>query len=66
MTKQPLIVNCPSCQAEVEWTEDTAHRPFCSLRCKRVDFIDWANEEHKIPGDSSYDDLLSEALERSD
>ncbi|MGI9287901.1 MAG: DNA gyrase inhibitor YacG [Pseudomonadales bacterium] len=63
MTSKVLIVQCPSCQAEVEWNNDAPHRPFCSLRCKQADFIGWANEEHTIPGDSSYDDLLSKELE---
>ena len=63
MANKTLIVNCPSCQTEVQWNEDAPHRPFCSLRCKQIDFIDWANEEHSIPGDSGYDDLLSGDLE---
>ncbi len=63
MENKPLVVQCPCCQADVEWTDDAPHRPFCSLRCKQLDFIGWANEEHTIAGDSSYDDLLSEELD---
>lgn len=66
MTSKVLIVQCPSCQAEVEWSDDALHRPFCSLRCKQIDFIDWANEDRKIPGDSGYDDLLSGELDSSE
>ena len=56
-----LTVNCPSCQRLVEWTEDSPHRPFCSLRCKQQDFCDWANEKHVVPGDPEEDDFFSES-----
>lgn len=55
-----LIVKCPSCRAEVAWKQQNVHRPFCSERCRNRDFIGWASEEHRIGGDSSYDDLLSD------
>ena len=43
-------VNCPTCQQEVAWTEQSVYRPFCSKRCKLIDFGDWAAERHTIPG----------------
>ena len=33
-------------------TTDFPHRPFCSHRCKTIDFGDWASENHKIEGES--------------
>jgi endogenous inhibitor of DNA gyrase (YacG/DUF329 family) len=43
-------VNCPTCNAKVEWTEANKFRPFCSERCKQIDLGAWAEEKYKIPG----------------
>jgi len=51
MTTPPKKVNCPSCQEVVLWVESNEHRPFCSQRCKLIDFGEWANEKHSIPGE---------------
>jgi len=52
MTKPTLRkLNCPTCSKEVIWSEDFPFRPFCSKRCKLIDFGDWAGEKHSIPGD---------------
>ena len=47
-------VACPTCQQSVEWSEKSDHRPFCSKRCKLIDFGEWATEKHNIPGDPLY------------
>lgn len=58
-----IHVSCPHCDAKVEWTEDNLFRPFCSKRCKLIDFGDWANETNKISSDLlEDDDLMSEDL----
>lgn len=56
-------VRCPTCKAPTPWNPDNPFRPFCSETCKNKDFIDWANEEKNIPGNSVYDDVLSDDLE---
>ena len=43
------IVKCPTCQTNVEWSEQSTYRPFCSDRCRLIDLGDWANEKHAIP-----------------
>jgi len=50
------ILPCPQCQKPVQWRSDNPWRPFCSERCKLIDFGDWAAENHRIPGDPTYDD----------
>lgn len=63
----PLKVNCPNCQTEVEWSDDSSYRPFCSKRCKLIDFGDWASERHSIPGEAVFDEdleSLAAAVER--
>jgi hypothetical protein len=46
-----ISVNCPTCQKQVEWSEKSPTRPFCSERCKLIDLGEWANEEKSIPGE---------------
>ena len=45
-----MKVNCPTCNEIVLWSEENEYRPFCSERCKLIDFGEWANERHAIPG----------------
>jgi uncharacterized protein len=44
-------VTCPTCKRAVEWSTASRWRPFCSERCKLIDFGAWASEQHVIPGD---------------
>jgi len=43
-------VKCPTCGTTVEWSAESAYRPFCSNKCRLLDLGDWANENHSIPG----------------
>ena len=60
---EPLKVECPTCKTSVAWNDDYPYRPFCSKRCQQSDFCGWANEEHVIGGDQTYDDVFSEQPE---
>ena len=42
------IVKCPTCNRETEYTGNE-FRPFCSERCKLIDFGEWADENYKLP-----------------
>jgi endogenous inhibitor of DNA gyrase (YacG/DUF329 family) len=42
-------VKCPTCRRPVEWSEQSAYRPFCSDRCRLIDLGAWLTEQHKIP-----------------
>lgn len=64
MTK---VVTCPQCGAKVEWTPASTFRPFCSERCKLIDFGAWANESYRIPAvarDDDEDDMKDDAAAR--
>lgn len=50
-------VKCPTCKKETEYTGNE-FRPFCSERCKLIDFGDWADGNFRLPDQSS---PLSEA-----
>ena len=41
-------VACPQCGKPVEWTPDSRYRPFCSERCKMLDFGAWAAEAYRV------------------
>ena len=58
-------VNCPTCQKPTPWGNASEFRPFCSERCKLIDFGEWATEKHSIPGQPVYpvDDDGDEALQ---
>jgi hypothetical protein len=54
-TKAKRTVNCPTCEASVAWLEESTFRPFCSERCKLIDFGGWATEKHTIAGEPAFD-----------
>jgi len=48
--KPETRVNCPTCKKVVVWNEQSKYRPFCSNRCQKIDFGEWASESFSIPG----------------
>lgn len=40
---------CPTCGKAVE-LQDNPFRPFCSERCKLIDFDKWTSEDYRVPG----------------
>ena len=42
-------VKCPNCKKETEYTSENEFRPFCSERCKLIDFGDWADGNYRLP-----------------
>jgi uncharacterized protein len=59
------LVKCPQCGKQTEY-EGNEFRPFCSERCKLLDFGAWADEEYTLPAETA--DLSDEdvdAIERA-
>lgn len=50
------IVRCPACGQDSVYGPSNAYRPFCSARCKGVDFGAWASEGFRVPADPPTDD----------
>jgi endogenous inhibitor of DNA gyrase (YacG/DUF329 family) len=46
------VVKCPHCGKETEFTGNE-FRPFCSERCKLIDFGAWADEEYGIAAETT-------------
>ncbi len=42
------IVKCPGCGGDSVYASDNPFRPFCSERCKNVDFGAWASEQYRL------------------
>ncbi|HEA18792.1 MULTISPECIES: DNA gyrase inhibitor YacG [Pseudoalteromonas] len=60
----PTVVSCPTCKAQVEWSEKSPHRPFCSKRCQLIDLGEWSFENNKISAPiTSADDLSQDMIE---
>jgi endogenous inhibitor of DNA gyrase (YacG/DUF329 family) len=56
-----MMVKCPQCGKEVEF-EGNEFRPFCSERCKLLDFGDWADENYALPAEDTQ--LSDEDIDR--
>lgn len=39
---------CPRCKKKISISNKNEYRPFCSEKCKLIDFGTWANEENII------------------
>ncbi|WP_018983222.1 DNA gyrase inhibitor YacG [Salinimonas chungwhensis] len=47
-----MLVKCPICTKDVEWSEASLYRPFCSKKCQLIDLGEWAGEERSIPAEN--------------
>lgn len=57
MTPQPVrIVRCPTCGGDSVYASVNPYRPFCSERCKSVDFGAWASEAYRVEAAPPTDD----------
>ncbi len=54
-------VKCPTCGKETEYNTENEFRPFCTERCKLLDFGAWANEDFALPTEET--DLSEEDFE---
>jgi endogenous inhibitor of DNA gyrase (YacG/DUF329 family) len=46
------VVKCPHCGKETQF-QGNEFRPFCSERCKLLDFGAWADEEYSLPAENA-------------
>jgi uncharacterized protein len=50
------IVTCPTCGGDSVFSAENAWRPFCSERCKQIDFGAWAAEDFRVALEKPEDD----------
>lgn len=49
---KPRTVRCPACSGASLFAPENPWRPFCSERCKNLDFGAWASESYRMPADA--------------
>ena len=54
---KPRIVRCPACGGDSVYAPTNPFRPFCSERCRNLDFGAWASESFRVPDQTPPDDL---------
>lgn len=52
------IVACPGCGGDSVYASSNPFRPFCSARCKNIDFGAWAAENFRVPAEAPPDDQV--------
>jgi endogenous inhibitor of DNA gyrase (YacG/DUF329 family) len=52
----PRMVRCPNCGGDSLYASQNAFRPFCSARCKNVDFGAWATESYRVEAKPTSED----------
>jgi uncharacterized protein len=52
------IVVCPQCGSDSIFASSNVYRPFCSERCKDIDFGAWASESFRTPAEAPPDDQV--------
>ncbi|MEO7549250.1 MAG: DNA gyrase inhibitor YacG [Ramlibacter sp.] len=53
---KPRIVACPGCGGDSVFAPTNPLRPFCSQRCKNLDFGAWASESFRVASEAPPDD----------
>lgn len=60
-----MLVRCPQCGKTAEY-EGNDFRPFCSERCRLIDFGAWADEEYALPAEhAELSDEEAEEIEKA-
>jgi uncharacterized protein len=52
------IVPCPTCKGSSVFNASNVFRPFCSERCKNLDFGAWASENFRMPTEAPPEDQV--------
>ncbi len=51
------IVRCPHCSGDSIYGPSNPYRPFCSARCKGLDFGAWADESFRMAAETEPDEM---------
>ncbi len=51
------IVRCPNCHGDSIFGPSNPNRPFCSARCKGLDFGAWADESFRMAAQIEPDEM---------
>ena len=51
------VVRCPGCGGDSVYAPSNPARPFCSERCKNMDFGAWASESFRVAAPPNAEDM---------
>lgn len=51
MPEPVRLLPCPTCRKPAPYTPANKYRPFCSERCRLIDFGGWTSEQFRIEGE---------------
>ena len=54
------MIKCPRCEQPCSNSKQNEHSPFCSEKCKLIDFGSWANEENIISRPAKSEDFYED------
>lgn len=49
----PAVARCPHCRRPASLAQGNPWRPFCSERCRQVDFGDWLSGAHALAAEEA-------------
>jgi uncharacterized protein len=52
---------CPRCRQPTSLAPDNPWRPFCTERCRMIDFGDWLTGTNALPGEPLLPELTDES-----
>lgn len=58
-----IIINCPTCSKEIEYSLENPFRPFCSERCRILDLGAWANAEYALSAQPETEEEFEELVQ---
>jgi endogenous inhibitor of DNA gyrase (YacG/DUF329 family) len=56
-------IRCPICRTELDVPNDFGPRPFCSVRCKKIDLGNWLAERYTLAEPSTDEIHADDPLE---
>lgn len=62
LSSSEKMVVCPACKGPSLYALSNASRPFCSERCKNIDFGAWASESFRMAAETPPDDEADGSL----
>jgi uncharacterized protein len=57
-------MKCPICGKPAPW-QDNPDRPFCSERCRLIDFGKWVDEGYRVPTELTAEESAEEEADQA-
>jgi len=64
MSNISTMIKCPQCQKNHVYDTNNTFRPFCSERCKLMDFNEWASDGYAIASEENKLETMSNDIDQ--